>query len=170
MTQHTEHSSFREKLIEHLFIGELLKLSWLHHRCSLEIARPEVDFSGYDCIAEVTGVIRHIQIKTSIIGSTTKEQKIHTKLGDKQSGCMVWIFFKEHPMELGPFLFFGGLPGQPLPSLEGLKTAKHTKGNKDGIKAKRQNLRVLPKRRFEEVETIEDIYARLFGKVQHRLT
>jgi hypothetical protein len=28
MNKHTEHSSFREKLVEHLFVGELLKLSW----------------------------------------------------------------------------------------------------------------------------------------------
>jgi len=43
MEQHYLKSSFREKLIEHLFIGELLKLSWLEGGCALEIAKPEVD-------------------------------------------------------------------------------------------------------------------------------
>jgi hypothetical protein len=51
VTQHTENSSYREKLIEHLFVAELLKLSWLHHRCAIEVAKPEVDNSGYDLIA-----------------------------------------------------------------------------------------------------------------------
>ena len=71
MTQHTDNSSYREKLIEHLFVGELLKLSWQNHDCSLEIAKPEIDNSGYDLIAEVNGLVRHIQLKTSFIGGKT---------------------------------------------------------------------------------------------------
>lgn len=62
MTQHTEHSSYREKLIEHLFVGELLKFSWLHNKCELEISKHEVDNAGYDMLDEVPGVVRHIQI------------------------------------------------------------------------------------------------------------
>jgi hypothetical protein len=54
-TQHFENSSYREKLIEHLFVSELLKLSWLHHDCSLEVAKPEVDNAGYDLIPESYG-------------------------------------------------------------------------------------------------------------------
>lgn len=42
-SQHSHHSSFREKLIEHLLIGELLMYSWRKRDCSLEISRPEVD-------------------------------------------------------------------------------------------------------------------------------
>lgn len=59
--QHFRHSSFREKLIEHLFIRELLKLSWLQGDCSLEVAKPEVDNRGYDIVVERDGVVRHIQ-------------------------------------------------------------------------------------------------------------
>jgi hypothetical protein len=81
--QHTENSSYREKLIEHLFVAELLKLSWLHHGCTLEVAKPEVDNAGYDIIAEASGVVRHIQLKTSVIGGKTAKQKIHTKLVEK---------------------------------------------------------------------------------------
>ncbi|MBL4761454.1 MAG: hypothetical protein JKY93_01990 [Gammaproteobacteria bacterium] len=57
MSKHNEHSSYREKLIEHLFAGELLKLSWFEHDCGLEIAKPEVDNSGYDIIAECYGIV-----------------------------------------------------------------------------------------------------------------
>lgn len=69
MSKHTNHSSFREKLIEHIFVGEILKLSWLQGDCAIEIARPEVDNSGYDLIAEHLGLIRHIQLKSSFVGS-----------------------------------------------------------------------------------------------------
>lgn len=163
MTQHTQHSSYREKLIEHLFLGELLKLSWLHHNCSLEIAKPEVDNSGYDAIAEANGVVRHIQIKTSLIGSATATQNLHLKLAEKPSGCVVWIYFDEKNMRLGPFLYFGSAAGKPMPSLSERKVAKHTKGTKDGFKAERQNIRILRKRDFTEIESIEGIYDQLFG-------
>jgi len=66
---HSEHSSFREKLIEHLFIGELLKLSWMGFGCTLEVASPEVDNGGYDLIVEDNGVVRHIQLKASYVVS-----------------------------------------------------------------------------------------------------
>jgi hypothetical protein len=166
MTQHTESSSYREKLIEHLFVAELLKLSWLHHCCSLEIAKPEVDNSGYDLIMEAMGVVRHIQLKTSIIGGKTAVQKVHTKLADKPSGCVVWIYIDEETLRLGPFYYFGAEAGSPLPSLVDRKVAKHTKGNKDGVKAQRQSIRVLPKGSFTKIETIGDLYTCLFSKTQ----
>jgi len=48
MDHHFLNSSYREKLIEHLFVGELLKLSWANKGLSLEVSKPEVDNSGYD--------------------------------------------------------------------------------------------------------------------------
>lgn len=57
MDKHFLKSSFREKLIEHLFIGEMLKLSWRNEGCTLEVAKPEVGNQGYELIAEENGVI-----------------------------------------------------------------------------------------------------------------
>jgi hypothetical protein len=160
---HTENSSFREKLIEHLFIGELLKLSWKSSNCTLEVASPEVDNAGYDVIAEDNGIVRHIQLKASYIGGRTANQKVHTRLSDKPSGCVLWIYFNEDTLELGPFLFFGAQPGERLPALDGLKVAKHTKGDQDGFKAERPNIRVLPKGKFRKIECVDEVYAALFG-------
>ncbi|MCH4813071.1 hypothetical protein [Vreelandella neptunia] len=160
---HSEHSSFREKLIEHLFIGELLKLSWMGFGCTLEVASPEVDNAGYDLIVEDNGVVRHIQIKASYVGSKTASQKVHARLSEKPSGCVTWIYFNEDTLELGPFLFFGSLPGEKLPSLDGLKVAKHTKGNQSGFKAERPNIRVLPKSWFKNFSSIDEVYEALFG-------
>lgn len=161
MTQHTEYSTYREKLIEHLFIGELLKLSWLKYGCSLEIAKPEVDNSGYDVIAESNGVIRHIQIKTSTLSGKTAKQKIHVQLSEKPSACVIWIYFDE-AMNLIHFFYFGANAGHPMPSIADLKTAKHSKGNKDGFKAERQNIREIPKGKFKKINSIEDLYEQLF--------
>lgn len=158
MTQHTAYSSYREKLIEHLFVGELLKRSWLRHGCTLEVASPDVDNSGYDIIVEAPGLIRHIQLKTSIIGGKAAIQKVHTRLAQKPSGCVVWIYFNEETLKLGPFMYFAA----NKESLENRKVAKHTKGNKDGIKAERKSICVVPKRAFTKFETIEELYAQLF--------
>ena len=163
MNKHTEHSSYREKLIEHLFVGELLKLAWKEDDCQLEVGRPEVDNSGYDVIFEAKKVIRHVQLKASYLGGSTSRQKVHIKLADKPSGCVVWIYFDEDTLELGPFYFYGGDPGQPLPSLDQLKTARHTKGNQDGFKAERPNMKIVNKGAFTKFENVSDIYEALFG-------
>ena len=162
MDKHFLNSSFREKLIEHLFIGELLKLSWREGSCSLEVAKPEVDDQGYDLILEENGIIRHIQLKAAHLEARAAQQKIHIALGTKPSGCVVWVYFNEETLELGPFLFFGGSAGQPLPSLDDMRVAKHTKANAQGVKAERPEIRVVPKGQFTKIETIEQVYAQLF--------
>ncbi len=122
-------------LDHYMFIGELLKLSWVEGGCSIEIAKPEVDSQGYDLITEEKGVIRHIQLKAAHLGAKVAKQKIHVALASKPAGCVVWVYFNEQTMELRPFLFFGGVANQPLPSINGFRIAKHTKANADGITA-----------------------------------
>ena len=162
MEEHSINSTYREKLIEHLFVGGLLKLSWTNKDYSLEVSKPEVDNSGYDLIIEAKGILRHIQLKTAFMGATTANQKIHVSLSKKSSGCVIWIFFNRDTLELGPFLFFGGEPGRPLPDISGLKVAKHTKGDASGVKAERTNLRVVNKGSFRKYLTIQDLYVALF--------
>jgi len=61
------------------------------------------------------------------------------------------------------YRFFGNDAGQPLPSLDEFKTAKHTKGNKDGEKAERPSIRVVPKGHFKTIDTTTELANRLFG-------
>jgi hypothetical protein len=156
-------SVYREQLLEHLVLGELLKLSWLYHKASLEISRPSVDRAGFDVVLEANSYTRHVQFKTSARTAKTSRQKIQISLSKKPSACVVWIFFDPSTLDLGPFLYYGNEPGLPIPSLKKLPIAKHTKGNAEGVKLERPNLRVLPKSRFEQLETINDLYSALFG-------
>lgn len=162
MDRHFLHSSFRERLIEHLVIGELLKASWRSGNCSLEIARPEVDNHGYDIVAEDRGVIRHIQLKASRLGGRAASQTVNSALADKPSGCVVWVCFDEESLELGPFLYFGGQPSESLPELSDCKIARHTKPNAQGVKTERPALRRVPLQRFVKLDTIADLYQVLF--------
>ena len=162
MDKHFYHSSFRERLIEHLFIGELLKFSWQQDDCSLEISKPEVDSKGYDLIAELNQVIRHIQLKSTFTGSKTSVQKIHQALGSKPSGCVIWIYFDKNTLELGPFLFFGSNGGGPIQPLEEFPVAKHNKADSKGVKALRPNIHVIRKGQFTRFDSIREIYHCLF--------
>ena len=160
--KHSLHSAFREKLIEHLLIGELLKWSWQRGDCSIEISKPEVDRAGYDLIAECNGHVRHIQLKGSHHDSSTTTQKVNLSLAEKSSGCVVWVYFDSDSLELGPFFYFGGEPGMKLPDLDSFKTAKHTKGNAQGVKAERPNHRVISKGKFTRIDSIEGLWNQLF--------
>lgn len=162
MSLHSVHSSFREKLIEHLLVGEFLKYSWQRGECSLQVSRPEIDDSGYDLIMEENGIIRHIQLKASYLGAKRAKQTVHLELSSKPSGCVVWVYFDENTMALGPFLFFGGDAGEPLPGIEREKVAKHTKGDQFGHKAERENHRVINKGRFQKIDSIAGLWSALF--------
>ena len=162
MSKHFEHSSFREKLIEYLFISEMLKLSWLKGDCQLEVMKPEVDNAGCDVVLELNNVIRHIQLKASKLGGKTSRQNIHTRLATKPSGCVIWIVFDEDTLELCSFYFYGSEAGKPLNDLGNVRVAKHTKGNAEGIKAERPNIRSINKGQFDRYDSIEALYNVLF--------
>lgn len=164
-TLDTHQSVYRERLLEHLLIGDLLKYSWLHAGAKLDVSQPSIDRSGHDVVLEANSVTRHVQLKSSSHAATTPAQKVHVGLATKPSGCVIWTRFDRATMDLGPFLFFGAEPGLPLPPLDAFKIAKHTKGNKDGVKKERLNLRIVQKSQFRSIADIPTLYRALFGTV-----
>ncbi len=160
---HTAQSSFREKTLEHIFVGECLRCLWRIGVHNAEVLQADVDGAGYDIVFDVGGVLRHIQLKSSVQDSSTSVQKINRKLAEKPSGCVVWIRFGDESLNLGPFLWFGGAPNRPLPDLGKFKTAKHTKANTKGEKLNRPNIVVIPAAKFERLDTIEAVVDKLFG-------
>jgi hypothetical protein len=155
------HSSLREKLLEHVFIAELLKSLWRRGRRDIEVLRAEVDRGGYDVVVDCGNVCRHIQLKATRAGSQTKSVNINTALSSKPSGCVVWMVFDPSLLNLGPFLWFGAEPGQALPDL-GTHIARHTRGDK----AERPALRVLHKSRFSSIDSMDELIRALFGALE----
>jgi hypothetical protein len=72
------------------------------------------------------------------------------------------MLFDPISLDLGPFFWFGGKPGQQLPDIYGKKTAKHNKGNAEGEKLERANIRILKKPEFLKLETLEEVVFQLF--------
>jgi hypothetical protein len=157
------HSSYRENLIEHLFVGSLLRHLWCAGPHLVEVLKPQVDDGGFDVALQYGNVLRHVQLKASYVGSKTARQNVNVKLADKPSGCVIWIQFNARTLDLGPFLWFGGTPGALLPSLATYAVAKHTKGNAQGLKAERPNIRVVPRAGFIQLPDISAVAHRLFG-------
>jgi hypothetical protein len=157
------YSSLREKILEHLFIGQLLRCLWQQGRRDIELLRAEVDFRGYDLALECNGCMRHIQLKSSHRGSAARSVNVQIALEDKRkSACVIWIEFDASTMDLGPFLWFGGEPGCPIPSL-GAVVARHTRADHTGAKRLRPNVRVIKKSRFRELPTMKQVVHALFG-------
>ena len=159
-------SSFYEQLVEHVFISEILQEALFGFGQTVEVLRSEVDASGYDVVLECNGYLRHVQLKTSGEGAKTASQKINVALATKPSGCVVWIQRHKSPLPKRmrlTYLFYGADAGQPLTLNDKLKVGKHTKGNKDGVKAERQSIRVIPKARFDRIETTTELVTRLFN-------
>ncbi|MGJ8641786.1 MAG: hypothetical protein ACSHX9_00130 [Luteolibacter sp.] len=159
-------SGFFEQLVEHAFISEILQEVYFGCGHTVEVLRSELDAYGYDLILECNGIMRHVQLKTSRAGGRTAVQKVHTSLASKPSGCVVWVIRHEDPetrrMRLS-YRFFGGAPGNALPPMNRFKVAKHTKGNASGEKKERPAIRIVPKGKFQVVETTGELVNTLFG-------
>ena len=163
-TAHFLESGLREKIIEYLFIGDLLRCLWRQGSRDIEVLRADVDKAGYDIVLNSNGVLRHVQFKSSYQDAKTSRVSININLAQKPSGCVIWIWFNPDTMELGPFRWFGGMPGEPLPPL-GDRVGKHTKGDRTGLKAERPNIRVINKGQFTSISTMDKVAQALFGVV-----
>lgn len=163
MDQHFLQSSFREKALEHIFVGDLLRRLWVRGVFEVEILKAEVDAAGYDIVIEINDRMRHIQLKASYNGSKVLRQGINAKLCNKPSGCVVWLGFDADTLELGPFYWFGGEPGDLLPDITGFKKCKHTKANAQGEKTERANSYILKRTACEKIDTLDVLIDRLFG-------
>jgi hypothetical protein len=161
---HYINSTLRERIVEHVFIGEALRALWRNGIVNVELLRSEFDAHGYDVVMGCGRVIRHIQFKT---GTTRKpgEVSISKSLADKPSGCVLWIRVEDN-LEMGPFFWFGGPPGKPLPSIADLPIPLRATHNKQGVRPPRKNHRLIPADRFETLDSIDQVLEKLFGKLQ----
>jgi hypothetical protein len=161
-------SSYREQLVEYLFLSSLLQDGWLRRGQVIDVLRADVDAAGYDLAAECQGVLRHVQLKSTVVGGTTRSQKVHTALTRHRSGCVVWVVLEPGPddrLQMS-FLVFGGGAGEQLPGLDAFPVARHAKANAKGVKARRPAIRDLPRSAFQPLPDLAALSDWLFGPVR----
>lgn len=156
-------SSYRERIIEHIFLGECLRQAWIQGIRDISDLKADVDNGGYDLVLERGNITRHIQLKSSFNGSMTSNVPVNGLLGDRPSGCIIWIQFDQNTMQLGPYYFFGNPPGQPCPELIYFLKARRTTANSQGIKPERPNTFSLSKSRFKRFDDMSSLLTELFG-------
>lgn len=159
---HYIHSTLRERIVEHVFVGDTLRRLWQRGVTDVEVLRSEFDAGGYDLVMSRGKIIRHIQFKSVMVDGKAARTSISLKLMEKPSGCVIWIVVTPD-LDLDSFLWFGGPPGQPLPDIREFQVTKHSKGNAEGTKSERPNHRIVPRGKFEQLPTLDAVLTRLFG-------
>lgn len=150
----SRESNTVERLIEHLFLAELLQECWFRRRQLVEVLRAEVDSAGYDLVLESSDVIRHVQLKASGRGSRTSQQTINVRLRDRLGGCIIWVFYEVDPESGRAKLTYRYREAESLPDRRG----RHTRGG-----GARENTRVVRKGEFRAVADIAALVDLLFG-------
>src|SRR3984885_10705828 len=90
-TSHYLHSTLRERIVEHVFVGDILRRLWQLGVTDVEVLRSEFDAGGYDLVMSYRKIVRHIQFKTVTVDGKADNIKVSLKLVEKPSGCVIWI-------------------------------------------------------------------------------
>lgn len=150
-------------MLEHAFVGDLLRVLWRRGIFEVEVLTAEVDAAGYDIVMIANGIERYIQLKPSSTKASTANQKINRRLEGKPGGCVIWLRFDEDTLALGPFLWLGDRQGASLTLAQALPLARHTKANAQGEKAFRRNTVRVSRGKFDRVESLDELADLLFA-------
>ena len=158
--QHYRHSSYREKLLEHLFLAELLQVGWFRNpERRIEVVRSEVDDSGYDLLLEYEGRRRYVQLKSN---KKATAPDVNVQLGNKEGGCVV-IIVVEEPGENSTqryeltYRFFGARVPEKRPALG---------GEIGGRKRNNPNKRRVYLKWFDPACNVTELFDKLFPGIQ----
>lgn len=154
-------SSLIESLLEYRFLAEL-GAYLARFNTAMEVLRGDVDRAGHDIVLEAKGIMRHVQLKATISGGKRSSIIVNNALSLKPAGCIVWMTYDPVTYLITAMRWFGGAPGDPLPST-GDRVARHTKANSAGIKAVREQHRIIPGGKFEKMIGFAQLSERLFG-------
>lgn len=159
---HHLHSSLREKIVEHVFVGEALRALWRHGIYNVEVMHSEFDAHGYDLVMAHENVVRHIQFKTSVRPQPGRIS-LGTALERKPSGCVVWIQVN-NVLDMLSFWWLGGAPGAPLPAL-GDRRARRIGRDAQGARPMREAHRIVNGSAFRRLGTMDQVLEALFGNL-----
>lgn len=157
---HSTHSTLRERIVEHVFVGEALRTLWKRGITDVEVLRSEFDAFGYDLVMTRGHIQRHIQFKTGV-----GEKPVRVSIGalaSKPSGCVIWIAVSLD-LDLRYFWWFGGAAGQPLPDMSSLNRPKRIGRRQEGDRPERSNHRTVPAKMFRRVDSLDEVLEMLFG-------
>ncbi len=126
--------------------------------------RSEVDDCGYDLVLGCEGKWRHVQLKASHRAAKTAHVPVNVALTRTPSGCVLWLLFDGDTLELGPYLWLGGLPESRLSEEDlGARVGRRSRPDRLGVKRERPSIRSVPRAKFVRLEAISQVAKALFG-------
>jgi len=128
----------------------------------VEVLRPEFDAGGYDIVVGRGTLVRHVQFKCKLASAKTAKVNISLSLGKKPSGCVLWMVINPD-LTVDHYLWFGGPPPSPLSKIQRYPTAPPSNGDATGYKAEKPNMKAVPIKAFERLDTLEAVAERLLG-------
>ena len=134
---------------------------WRRGVYEADVLRSDIDASGYDLFIDFGKLSRHIQLKAVAADGKARRWSVNAKLCDRPSGCVIVIVVDRTTLSFESFLWFGNRLGERCDNLRVLKPAKHSKGNKDGVKLERADSFVLPIAELDRIKTIPDVVDKL---------
>ncbi|RKK04664.1 hypothetical protein EBE87_23185 [Pseudoroseomonas wenyumeiae] len=158
---HSLYSTLRERIVEHVFVGEALRTLWQRGIVDVEVLRSEFDAHGYDLVMGRGAIVRHIQFKTGV-RDRPGSVSISRSLAAKPSGCVIWISV-DLDLNMKGYWWFGGAPGQPLHDLSGFGSPKRIGRRETGERPLRMNHGKVPAARFRRIDTMNEVLETLFG-------
>ena len=157
---HSEHSSRREKILENLFIGEVLRNLWNREGYNVELLQSDIDAAGYDLVLSLPNGLRYIQLKAM---TRAKSCKVNGKISDKIGGCVVVMIVSEE-LKFKNFLWFGNSISKNCEDVRQGRVAKHEKGNSTGFKAARKDSYVINRGQFDELANWDQVVNNLLSE------
>jgi hypothetical protein len=164
--KHSLRSSEREEYVEYIFLAALCSYGWAHDRF-VEVARSKTDAFGYDLVLSSGPATRHVQLKASRIDGKTRSQMINKTLANKTGGCAVWLKVDSDtllPQSFGWLEVPKGWPTEAECKDGGIRIARQTRGNAEGVKAQRENIFEVSGRKFTPLASIGAVFDALFDQ------
>lgn len=165
------HSLRVEAALRHAFLADLYSCVWeIDPSLPLQVYQADTDDMGFDLVLSLGDTIRHVQLKGSFVGSTTRSVKIRDSLTRLKGGCVVWCLYNASNLRIQQYRFLGYASDREQLDLSLFKQAKQTRGNRLGIKKFRPGMRDIPKSTFHDHLRIVDLAYVMFGLNQRRHT
>ena len=158
------HSHRVEAVLKHAFLWRLYSELWRRQpNTKVLVFESEIDDSGFDVVVSVETHTRHIQLKSSMIGASTKSAPLHQSLCRLPGGCVVWMEYLRSTLEVQKYHVFAfSNPSEPL-DFSNFPVAKTTRANSQGVKKVRPGCHCVPKTAFRQNLSFDLILKLLFN-------
>lgn len=159
----SEHSHYVENVLQHVFLSDLCRALWQRdHTQTLHIYDNEVDDAGFDLVARLGNVVRHIQLKGTHTLGRARSISAHTALASAQGGCVVWMSYSADTLSIEHYRFFGQPAGAAMSDFSHLPAALAQRRDIRGQRRARPNHRVIRRSDFSQPLTTDELLDVLF--------